>query len=247
MTAGLPTTASLGVVAGSVILGVLAGSAAPVLARRFVPVTGVHDPLGQAGVPPRFAGCFVLPTGAHRLPMSPAAVPRWPVPALAGAVVFAGLAVARGDDPALPVFLLVAAIGLVLAVVDLICLRLPDLLVAAAAGGGILGLGVVALATGTPARFPMMAAGTAVSLAVYLTLAVLPRSRLGFGDVKLAAALGPALGWAGWSALGWGLALPHVLAGVTALVLLATHRVRPDTPLPFGPAILCATWLALLA
>lgn len=31
---------------------------------------------------------------------------------------------------------------------------------------------------------------------------------------------------------------------MTVLVLLAAGRIRRDTPLPFGPAILAGTWLA---
>ncbi|MGK5737755.1 prepilin peptidase [Micromonospora sp. URMC 103] len=212
MSAGPPTAAAL--------LGLLAGMAAPVLARPFV----TAHPAGPA-------------SAAHGF--------RLALPA-AGAVVFAGLVVARRGDPALPVLLLIATVGLVLAVVDVACLRLPDPLVAATAGVGTLGLGAVALTTGTPARLPAVVAGAAVSLAVHLVLALLPGSRLGFGDVKLAAALGLPLGWSGWSAVGWGLVLPHVLGGVAALVLLVTGRVRRDTALPFGPVILAGAWLALL-
>ncbi|MFI7430953.1 prepilin peptidase [Micromonospora sp. NPDC049836] len=163
-----------------------------------------------------------------------------------GAVVFGGLAAARGGDPALPAYLLVGAIGLVLALVDLACLRLPDPLVALAAGCGALGLLVAALVTGAAGGLLAALAGAALSFAGYALLAVLPGSRLGFGDVKLAAALGLPLGWLGWSALGLGLVLPHLLNGVVVLALLATRRVRRDTALPFGPAILAGAWLAVL-
>lgn len=165
---------------------------------------------------------------------------------LAGAVVFGGLAVALGADPALPAFLLVAAVGLVLAGVDLACLRLPDPLVALAAAFGGAGLVVAALAAGTPARLLTAVAGAAVSFAGYVLLALLPGARLGFGDVKLAAVLGLPLGWLGWPALGLGLLLPHLLNGVVVLALLVARRVRRDTALPFGPALLAGAWLAVL-
>ena len=165
---------------------------------------------------------------------------------LVGAVVFAGLAVARGTDAALPALLLTATVGLALAVVDLACLRLPDPLVAAVAGAAALGLVPVALAGGTPERLLAALAGAAVSFAGYVLLALLPGARLGFGDVKLAAALGLPLGWLGWPTLGLGLLLPHLLNGVVVLALLAAGRVRRDTPLPFGPAILAGAWLAVL-
>ncbi|MFU8851325.1 prepilin peptidase [Micromonospora sp. SL1-18] len=166
--------------------------------------------------------------------------------AVVGAVVFGGLALARGADPALLVFLLVAAVGLALALVDLACLRLPDPLVALAAGCGGLGLVAVALLTGTLGRLFPALAGAAVSFGGYVLLALLPGSRLGFGDVKLAAALGLPLGWLGWPTLALGLLLPHLLNGVVVLALLAARKVRRDTALPFGPAILVGAWLAVL-
>ncbi|MEU8070893.1 MULTISPECIES: prepilin peptidase [unclassified Micromonospora] len=164
--------------------------------------------------------------------------------ALAGVVAFGGLAAARGADPVLPALLLVAVAGLVLAVTDLTALRLPDPLVGVAALGGGLGLTAATAATGEPRRLAVAVAGAALSFTGYAVLALLPRARLGFGDVKLAAALGLPLGWLGWPALRLGLLLPHVLAGVAVLLLLAARRVRPDTPVPFGPALLGGAWLA---
>ncbi|MEU4367034.1 prepilin peptidase [Micromonospora chersina] len=209
---------SAGLVAGVAFLGALAGRAAVPLARCAVASDAAVGGRGD----------------------------RLGAAALAGALVFGGLAVARGGDLALPAFLAVAAVGLALALADLACLRLPDPLVAAAAGAAALGLVPVALADGTPERLLAALAGAAVSFAGYVLLALLPGARLGFGDVKLAAALGLPLGWLGWPALGLGLLLPHLLNGVVVLALLATRRVRRDTPLPFGPALLAGAWLAAL-
>ncbi|MER6596563.1 prepilin peptidase, partial [Micromonospora purpureochromogenes] len=72
------------------------------------------------------------PTFANRFTTARSATGRWTLGwAVVGAVVFAGLAAALGPDPALPAYLMVAAVGVVLAVVDLACLRLPDPLVGA--------------------------------------------------------------------------------------------------------------------
>jgi leader peptidase (prepilin peptidase) / N-methyltransferase len=228
---------SAGLVTGVVLLGALAGAAAVPLARRFtVPAPRV----GAAGSGPVGPGSAA---GEPSVPHRPAG--RLGT-SLAGAVVFGGLAGALGADPALPAFLVVAAVGLVLARVDLSCLRLPDPLVALAAAGGGLALVVAALAAGTPGRLVSALAGAAVSFAGYVLLALLPGARLGFGDVKLAAALGLPLGWLGWPVLGLGLLLPHLLNGVVVLALLAARRVRRDTALPFGPALLTGAWLAVL-
>ena len=172
-----------------------------------------------------------------------------PSPALLGpvaAVVFAGLAAALGDDPALPVFLAMAAVGVVLAVVDLACLRLPDPLVRAAALLALGGLTGAALLAGTPGRLVAALVGATVAAAAHVLLALLPGSRLGFGDVKLAAVLGLPLGWLGRDALLAGLLLPHLLHGGLVLALLAARRVRRDTLLPLGPALLAGAWLAVL-
>ncbi|MER6587341.1 A24 family peptidase [Micromonospora chalcea] len=190
------------------------------------------------------AGWVAVPVGRSFVTVPAGDAPRRGAFALAGAVAFGGLAATRAADPALPALLLVAAVGLALAVTDVTALRLPDPLVGMVALGGGLGLTAATAATGEPRRLAVAAAGAALSFLGYALLALLPRARLGFGDVKLAAALGLPLGWLGWPALRLGLLLPHVLAGVAVLVLLAAGRVRRDTPVPFGPALLGGAWLA---
>ncbi|MEU8259724.1 A24 family peptidase [Micromonospora sp. NPDC048999] len=219
---------SAGLVAVAALLGALAGWAAGPLAHRFA---------GSASAP--------FPRSASGRQVAVRPVARLGV-IVAGAVVFGGLAAARGAAPELPALLLVGAVGLVLALVDLACLRLPDRLVALAAVAGGLGLAGAALAGGNVDRLLPALAGAATSFAGYVLLALLPGSRLGFGDVKLAAALGLPLGWLGWPALALGLLLPHLLNGVVVLALLAARKVRRDTALPFGPAILAGAWLAIL-
>ncbi|MDG4761220.1 prepilin peptidase [Micromonospora sp. WMMD710] len=190
---------------------------------------------------------LVVPPLAWRFATPPARLRRvaWLSPAVA-AVVFVGLAAARGDDPALPVFLAVAAVGLVLAGVDLAGLRLPDPLVLAAGLTALVGLTGAALLSGDPGRLPGALAGAAVAGAAHVLLALLPGSRLGFGDVKLAVVLGLPLGWLGRDALLTGLLLPHLLHGALVLALLSTGQVNRQTLLPLGPALLTGTWLAVL-
>ncbi|MFV2112142.1 prepilin peptidase [Micromonospora sp. LOL_025] len=230
---------STGLLAGVALLGALAGLAAPRVARHFTAPLAPHVVEAAPGAV-RDTGAA---PGAVRL-AGTASGAGWG--ATAGAVVFAGLAAALGADPVLPVLLALAAVGLVLALVDLSCLRLPDPLVGAAALVAAVGLTGAAATSGSPGRLLGAVAGAALGFACHVVLAVLPGSRLGFGDVKLAAVLGLPLGWLGGSSLALGLLLPHLLHGVVVLVLLVAGRVRRDTPLPLGPALLTGAWLAAL-
>ncbi|MBQ1035989.1 prepilin peptidase [Micromonospora sp. C81] len=204
---------------GVALLGGLVGLVVPPLARRFATPPARPRPVRGAWV-------LLGPTVA--------------------AVVYGSLAVARGDDPALPVFLALAAVGLVLAAVDLACLRLPNPLVLAAGLLALAGLAGVAVLADDPDRLLGALAGSAVAGAAHVLLALLPGSRLGFGDVKLAAVLGLPLGCLGRDALLTGLILAHVLHGALVLGLLAARRVRRDTLLPLGPALLAGAWLGVL-
>ncbi|MEU8386520.1 prepilin peptidase [Micromonospora sp. NPDC048843] len=195
---------------------------------------------------------LVVPLVSRRFATADARPPAFPLPQrpwvdpMVAASVFVGLAVAVGGDPALPVFLAVAAVGLVLARVDLACLRLPDPLVLVAGLLALGGLTIAALLSDTPGRLLGALGGAAVAGAAHVLLALLPGSRLGFGDVKLAAVLGLPLGWLGWDVLLAGLLLPHVLHGGVVLGLLATRKVHRNTLLPLGPALLTGAWLAPL-
>ncbi|MEU7926069.1 prepilin peptidase [Micromonospora sp. NPDC049107] len=190
---------------------------------------------------------LVVPSLARRFVDPPARRigSAWLCPPVA-VVVFVGLATVRRDDPALPVLVAVAVVGLVLAVVDLGCLRLPDPLVAAAGTLALGGLTGTALLAATPGRLVGALVGAVLCGAAHVLLALLPRSRLGFGDVKLAVVLGLPLGWLGHDALLTGLLLAHLLQGGLVVGLLATRRVRRDTLLPLGPALLAGAWLGVL-
>ena len=80
--------------------------------------------------------------------------------------------------------------------------------------------------------------------AVYQVFRLLTgKEGMGYGDFKLLAALGA------W--LGWQLLLPIVLlsAGVGAIVgiaLIATRRTQRGHPIPFGPFLAAAGWVAML-
>jgi leader peptidase (prepilin peptidase)/N-methyltransferase len=144
----------------------------------------------------------------------------------------------------LAVLLLVGLVGVLLAAVDLTVLRLPDLLVLPTAVAVAALLAVAAVATGEAALVARGLVAAATLGTAYGLLALLPGSALGFGDVKLAALLGAPLGWLGWPAVLLGGVLPVLLGGLAALGLLAAGRIRRDTPVPLGPALVAGFLLA---
>lgn len=173
--------------------------------------------------------------------------PPVPLAALVGASAFGALAWALGPAAVLPAYLLVAGFGLVLAFVDLACLRLPNSLVAASLvlGGGW--LAAVSVMEGGWDALARAGLAALLSAGAYLLLALLPGSNLGFGDVKLAGVLGFLLGWLGWPAVMLGLVLPHLINGPVALVLLLSRRAGRKADMPLGPALLAGALLTVVA
>jgi leader peptidase (prepilin peptidase)/N-methyltransferase len=163
-----------------------------------------------------------------------------------GVVVFGGLGWALGPVPLLGAALAVAAAGLPLAATDLACLRLPDPLVGAALLGAAAVLCPSAMVEGDGGRLLRCVLAGLCAAGAYGLLWLVPRTGLGLGDAKLSGVLGFLLGWAGWPAVLLGLVLPYLCNGPVVLGLLLTGRVRRDTPLPFGPALLAGAYLAIL-
>lgn len=170
-------------------------------------------------------------------------IPAW-ITALAGAAAFGALAWAVGAGFGLLAFLLVAGYGLLLAPIDLACLRLPDSLVGSAFVAALAILTAGSVVDGSYRPLARALIGAAAMFVGYLILAVLPGAVLGFGDVKLAGVLGLVLGYLGWKPLVLGALLPLLINGPVALVLLLSGRVRRDSHLPLGPALLVGAVLA---
>jgi leader peptidase (prepilin peptidase)/N-methyltransferase len=172
--------------------------------------------------------------------------PGWPVTVPLSAAVWAAIAAAVGLTPALPAFLLLAAVAVPLALVDLRVLRLPDPLVGTAFVGGVALLAVAAAVEGTADPLLRAGAGALTCAVGYLALALVPRSQLGFGDVKLGAALGLYLGWLGWYAVVAGAVLAPVVNLPLVIGLVIAGRAGRKTAVPYGPAMLAGAVVALV-
>lgn len=66
---------------------------------------------------------------------------------------------------------------------------------------------------------------------------------MGYGDFKLLAALGA---WMGWQMLPLVVLLSSVVGAVVGLVLMGIGKLQRDKPMPFGPFIAAAGWIALI-
>lgn len=156
-----------------------------------------------------------------------------------GAATTALLAVATGPSPLLPAYLVAAVPGLLLAVIDLRCLRLPDGLV-----GTLAIVGAVPSAILRPSMIGPASAAGGLVLTAYGIVALLKPGGLGLGDVKLAGVLALILGFTGWPAVIVGILAAHLINGPIALVMLVRKR---KAPLAFGPALLAGALIAVTA
>lgn len=128
-----------------------------------------------------------------------------------------------------------------LAVIDWLCLRLPDGLTLFLGGGGM----VFTVAV-VPGRSLDHGIGAAAGLALCWLVAFAyrrcrGREGLGLGDAKLMAAAGA---WVGWQGLGSCLLIGAVIALVGILVAAGLgRRIAADQALPFGSALCLGLWL----
>lgn len=66
---------------------------------------------------------------------------------------------------------------------------------------------------------------------------------MGYGDFKLLAALGA---WLGWKMLPVIILMSAVVGAVTGIMLIIAKRHERSTPIPFGPYLAAAGWIAML-
>ncbi|AWL40338.1 MULTISPECIES: A24 family peptidase [unclassified Streptomyces] len=223
-----------------------------VCARCAVPVR----PGGTAPGPGAEAGAepgpeAAAPAGAEPGPSSvvPAGRPRYAPGVLAPAVtvlVCALLAWAVGPRPELAVWLAAAPVAVLLCVVDRRVHRLPDALTLPLAAAVTLLLGGVTLLPGHTGSWSTALLGGVALGGFYFLLFLINPDGMGFGDVKLALALGVALGWYGWAVLCTGGFAGFLFGAVYGLGLLLLRRAGRTTGIPFGPFMIAGALLGLV-
>lgn len=166
---------------------------------------------------------------------------------IATGAVFALIAGRLGWSAELPAYLYLGAVGVALAAIDLIHHRLPNALTLPSYVISAILLAVAALVRAAPGPLLRALAGLAVLYAFYYLLMLIYPAGMGFGDVKLAGILGLYLGWLGWTEVVVGGFLGFVIGAFAGLGLMAVCRANRKTTLPFGPAMLLGTLVAIVA
>ncbi|MFE4688776.1 prepilin peptidase [Streptomyces sp. NPDC056749] len=253
-------------IAVAVLWGAAAGLLVPRAAYRFSvePEEPWRDacPAGHALTgpargwlgPARCASCAV-PVSSLR----GAAAPHAPAPAGQGRyapyavapvvtlLVCAALATAAGARPEAVVWVLLAPVAVLLAVIDRRVHRLPDVLTLPLAGVAAVLLGAAALLPGHGGSWTSALLGGAVLGGFYLLLYRINPNGMGFGDVKLALALGVALGWYGWAVLFLGGFAGFLFGALYGAGLMLARRAGRKTGIPFGPFMLAGALFGLLS
>ena len=174
--------------------------------------------------------------------------PRYPLVELGTAVAFVAVTF-RLDQldlrSAIPAYLYFTAVGIALALIDLDCRRLPNVLVLPSYP--ILTVALAASAWWQHDWWSLARAGigAATLLAVYLAIVLIHPAGMGLGDVKLSGVIGAVLGYLSWSALVLGAFLGFLLGAVAGIVVIARRRGDRKTAMPFGPFMIAGVLLAL--
>ncbi|NEB52731.1 prepilin peptidase [Streptomyces griseus] len=156
------------------------------------------------------------------------------------------LAAATGARPELVGWLALTPVAVLLAVVDRRVHRLPDPLTLPLAAAAVLLLGGAALLPGHAGSWTSGLLGGLALGGFYFLLFLINPNGMGFGDVKLALALGVALGWYGWTVLFVGGFAGFLFGAAYGLGLVLLRRAGRRTGIPFGPFMIGGALTGLL-
>lgn len=142
-------------------------------------------------------------------------------------------------------FLYLAAISVVLALIDLDTHTLPNRIVLPSYAVGIALLGAASLLSGDYGALLRAGIGMAVLWLAYLAMALAYPGGMGFGDVKLAGVLGLYLAWVGWGSLAVGAFAAFLLGGFFSIGLVIARKAGRKSGIPFGPWMLAGAWAGI--
>ncbi|PAZ15944.1 prepilin peptidase [Streptomyces sp. SA15] len=166
--------------------------------------------------------------------------------ALTTALLCAALAAATDTRPEVAVWLLLAPVGVLLAVIDFRVQRLPDVLTLPLAAAALVLLGLVTLVPEHTGHWPSAALGALALGGGYFVLFLINPGGMGFGDVKLALGMGAVLGWYGWATVMVGTLAGFLLGALYGGALVVARRAGRKTAIPFGPFLIAGAFIGVL-
>jgi leader peptidase (prepilin peptidase)/N-methyltransferase len=148
---------------------------------------------------------------------------------------------------AIPAYLVLAFVCVVLAVIDAATRLLPNRITYPAfpVVAGL--LAVASLGLGDLGRLGRALLAAAAMGGFFLALALISPRGMGLGDVKLAPTLGLALGWLSWGAVAVGVFAAFLLGGLAGLAAMLALGLSRKSLLPFGPWLVAGALLGVLA
>ncbi len=174
---------------------------------------------------------------------------RYPLVELATAAAFAAVAWHFGFGASALLAIAFTAYLVALAGIDIDRQLLPDILTVPLLWIGLLAsLWLAPAAAVPPAALRDAVIGAAAGYGFLWIVfqafkLVTGKEGMGYGDFKLFAAIGA---WLGWQMLPIVLILAAVVGAATGLALMAARRLGRGVPIPFGPYLAGAAWIALL-
>lgn len=142
-------------------------------------------------------------------------------------------------------FLYLAAVSIVLALIDLDTHTLPNRVVIPSYVVGIVLLGLTGVLNGNHDAILRGLLGMVALGLFYFGMALIYPGGMGMGDVKFAGVLGLFLGYLGWGVLLVGAFSAFVLGGFFALALMIFRRADRKSGIPFGPWMLTGAWVGV--
>lgn len=231
------------------LLGCGAGGAlTPYLVRRLPEPP--PDPEPEAGVELTAAERARLEEPPKELYADLGRLPRLGlVAAVISAVAGGGVGATLGWDWLLVLLLPLVPLGTLLGVVDLRTRLLPTIVVLPATLAALLYGAVRWAATGESDELVRGVVSLLVVRSIFWVLWFVRQAGMGFGDVRLSALLGCAVGYVGAGELLIGLYAAFLLFAVPGLGLAILKRDRSvlKKAYPFGPFLLVGAWLGIVA
>jgi len=168
---------------------------------------------------------------------------RYPLVELASGLLTAFIAYHFGFSHQAGAFMLLTWGLLAMSMIDVDRQLLPDALVLP-----LLWLGLIVNAFGLFTDLPSALWGAVCGylslwLVFWLFKLVTGKEGMGYGDFKLLAMLGA---WGGWQILPLTVLLSSLVGAVLGVIMLKLRNQATSTPIPFGPYLAIAGWIALL-